>query len=350
MNLEDQIKETLMKHAADVRPDAGSWDGVETKVRRAHYARVAFVSTLTVALIAAAAIVLPRLGSETPKSSFTGTTPSASSEVSPTTTPTPVGIDTSGWRPRVGTQADFQLLLPPDWKGGWFEGYWDFEPKGLPGLPGGGDTFAIEVNLESGDYRNVAPKGAEATRIGERSALAWSPSEGHSSFAVQWTDCPAGADCVSGSERTLLVNMSGSTTALGQKYGAVGKEIVQTVRVYDGSAPAHGTAVGIPDDPYRRTLITFLDARVEGIGAEDLMCCSAPDFYASDGLYGLGRDSVVSFTVHSVSEAASAATSTYEVTLRYENDRSRTESISVVYESGKASSTAVPKIGDAKLS
>ena len=40
MSIEQDLKETFMKHAEDVRPDVQSWPAVEKKVRRAHTQRV----------------------------------------------------------------------------------------------------------------------------------------------------------------------------------------------------------------------------------------------------------------------------------------------------------------------
>ena len=65
MSFEQDLKETFMRHAEDVRPDTESWPAVEKKVRRNHYARTVTASVATVALIAAAAILLPRIGRQT---------------------------------------------------------------------------------------------------------------------------------------------------------------------------------------------------------------------------------------------------------------------------------------------
>jgi hypothetical protein len=353
MNLEDKLKETFMKHAEDVKPDAGSWDGVETKLRRAHYARVVMVSTLTVAAIAAVAIVLPQLRStKTPRSGFTS--PTATQEPSPTASPTPAGIDTTGWSARVGTQSDFSLLIPPDWKGGWFEGYWDFEPNGLPGLPEGGNTFAVEVHVESGNYQSFAQEFAAKDTIGGRKTLWWQKSDTKYSYAIQWTDCSAGRpDCSPDtSERTLLVDVSGSTAALWQKYKATGLKVVDTIAVYDGSTPAHGTlAAGTSMDAYTRAMVRFMDARAEGIGAEEEACCNASE--KMDMFYSVGTLDLSGWKdLGGRTSAASAAAVTFrvEVIAGQGTETSRhVEDITVGYESGRQSDAETPVVIDMQV-
>jgi len=288
MSLEDEVKEAFTRRADDARADGQSWNAVEKKVRRAHRQRFVFTSALSLVIIAAIAIVVLKGPGTNQSRGFSNTSPTPteattpSPSLGPSTTPTAQPHPSSlpeGFKARVGVQSGFAVDIPKDWKGGWFEGYWDFEPAGLPSTAQGGDTFALVITLEPGSYTK-AGGGAGTTEltIGGRKAYTWSTDPLHVVYSVDWPGCPKYVTtCTSSPEgERLIMRLSGSTQRLWDSYEALGRQAALTVHVYDGTAPEHGTvASGITNDEFTKALIRFLDARVEGIGADELMSSEA---------------------------------------------------------------------------
>ena len=67
MSLESRLKESIMKHAEDVKPDARTWPVIEKRIARGRRIAV-IVSTVSVAvLIAAAALITPHLVDRKPE-------------------------------------------------------------------------------------------------------------------------------------------------------------------------------------------------------------------------------------------------------------------------------------------
>src|SRR5437764_637069 len=96
----------------------------------------------------------------------------------------------SGFTRRAGVQAGFANDIPKDWKGGWFEGTWDFEPKGLPSTSEDGSTFALTVRVELGRYQDAFPGVTTTPTVIEgRNALTASPDRRHVFWAVYWNMC-----------------------------------------------------------------------------------------------------------------------------------------------------------------
>jgi hypothetical protein len=293
MSLEDEVKEAFKKHELDARAEGQSWDAVEKKVRRAHKQRLAYSSALSLVIIAAIAIIVVRSPGSNESRGLTGSspsptetaTPSTSPEPSTTAPPEPASNIPSGFVARVGVQSGFAVDIPKDWKGGWFEGTWDFEPKGQPSTAEGGNLFAVTVAVRDGSYEQAATgHHATDTTVNVYRAKTWSSGTNDLWYAVDWTEtCPGYApECSSNFKvRTLVLHLFASTTGLWDQYLPTGKEIVSTVHMYDGTIPVHefgGPMVAT--DALDAVLHRFLDARVEGVGAEDLMSDAAQAAFA----------------------------------------------------------------------
>jgi hypothetical protein len=168
--------------------------------------------------------------------------------------------------------------MPPDWKGGWFEGTWDYEPKNLPSASQGGDTIFVTVTVVPGSYEQNAQQPTKPTVINGNRALEWRPSSLEDAYAIEWLGCPGYQPTCSSnfSTQTLIARMRASNGSLYTTYARVGEQIIRTIDHYDGSTPVHGTvASGIKTDEFTKALVRFLDARVEGIGADELMSRAA---------------------------------------------------------------------------
>jgi hypothetical protein len=273
-----------------------------------------------------------------------GNTPG--SPVWPELTPT-------GFVRRAGVQSGFALDIPKTWKGGWFEGVWDFEPKGLPSTSEDGNTFALTVTVEPGRYQDAFPgRITTPTTVEGRNALTTALDATHISYSVDWQICPGYASKCSAAQSTrrLIIRLLASTAALWDQYQTAGSKAALTVRPYDGSDPAHGTITGATkNNAYARALARFLDARVEGIGADELMCCSAPGSYRSmGGLYDLKGASAISYEAQlddrTVAERASVG---FDVTVHYAGGKTRAEFVTVGYEGGSTATSVAPKIRSA---
>jgi hypothetical protein len=276
MSFEQDLKETFMRHADEVRPDTDSWPVIEKKVLRSNYARAVAGSASLIAVIVAAVLISPHLIDHKSKGfSKPGPLPATSSPaVAPNTA---VSL-------HVGADQSFQIAVPRAWVAGWFEGVYEYRPAGLPSLVQGGDTFAISVRLVSGSFQRSGISGAEdptqPTSINGHSALyaeyVDSGTGGHDAvYQIQWFTCMSAIlECSSNfQDNTLVVIVKGDTDALWSKYWPEAQRAVGSLDVYDGTKPAH--LLPNYQDPKSDNLFAilarFLDARVEGVNAEVFM-------------------------------------------------------------------------------
>jgi hypothetical protein len=303
MSLENEIKEAFKNHDKDARADGQSWNAVEKKVRRAHKQRVALVSTLTVALIAAAAVLVPRLTSDKVATrGFIGQTPSTTA--APANTPSP------GFSPRPRSSAFFMgdlhatyrddvqgwiIAYAEDWKESRFEGVTEFSPPGAPSPERGGPTFWVAVSILDGrpPSKRSAPATA-ATGFDERdggSVITGLPGGGERQvYQYDWTGlCISTIECPQG-PTTLQVVVEGSTAALWDRYHPISDTMLQTLRIAkdSGSTGDVHTRYGIVSssaaigyDELTTTLVRFLDARVEQANAEAFMSSQAKTDFAN---------------------------------------------------------------------
>jgi hypothetical protein len=348
MSLDKDIKDAFQKHEQDARASDTAWSGVETKIRRAHRRRVTFSASAALLVIAAIAVLVPTLAAKDKNSGFTNPTPGPS--LGPSTKPTaeastnappPGPVIPAGWQRRVGVQSAFQLAIPADWKGGWFEGTWDFEPKGLPGGQQDGDTFTVTVTLQPGNYDAASGPGAAGTTVNGHRAVTWHPSATETDYSIEWFHCPGYTEeCSSNFEtQTLVARLHATNDTLWSQYEVTGLNVVHTLFEYDGGTPVHGTtAAAIKDDASTEALIRFLDARVEGIGADELMTSKAATQYAAIGLYQTGVPSVpyVKFEVTAVAPDAGGNAETFTVNIFIDPNEWTTESITLVHASSQS--------------
>jgi len=322
--------------------------------------RNTLISLLAFSLIGASAIFIPRLvgarDNKKPSRNLipTYTKPSASPTAKTSSHPSsPPTVDTAGWVARVAVQDGFFLRMPATWKGGWFEGTWDFEPKGFPSLSEDGNTFAVALTVVSGEYDKIAPKTAKpVTYTAAREALVWTSKPRVETYAIAWNGCPGfvGECGGSTSSRTLLVHISASTQALWNKYIDIGRAVVATVETYNGDHPIHGRApqyegaADFPDDPVTTATVRFLDARVEGIGADEQYCCDATALYTKDGLYELNGNVLETYEFWRVAGIIGADHGRFRVVLHYNGGATRIEMISVAFQKGEAWPRSVPSV------
>src|SRR5438445_3961174 len=154
--------------------------------------RITLLAILALALIAASAIFIPKVvgarSSKKPAPNLTTppTKPVATSPTTPRTSGTPVAV-TSAWPARVSVMDGFWLRVPPDWKGGWFEGTWDFEPKTLPSPAEDGNTFTVTLSVVSGEFDSIAPRGAKKIMLDAAPEVrVWLPGPRRETYSIPW--------------------------------------------------------------------------------------------------------------------------------------------------------------------
>lgn len=335
MSFEQDLKQTFITHENDVRPDAESWRQVEKKVRRAHVKRLVAASSFAIALIAAAAIVIPRLQSNKPKG-FVGPAQTASAP----SEPGPPSGDV-----HVGADQGFRIVIPSGWHAGWWEGVYEYEPAGLPSLARGEDTFAITVHNVPGPYTRPGISGAgdgtASTTINGRRALFGQftdtrAGERRAVYTIEWPACvPQLIECSPPQNNTLVVIARASTSALWEKYLSAAEAAIRSLVPYDGGTPAHGTVAGsVGTNDFSKALVRFMDARLEGIGADGMMTPSGSSDY-KDGLYetGVPPQRYVRYAVTAVT-GRSSDKETFAVDVFIDPNEWRTESIIVARTTG----------------
>jgi hypothetical protein len=214
-----------------------------------------------------------------------------------------------------------------------------------------GATFAVELSVASGEYDKIAPRSSKEIQLDAgRVARVWMASPRHELYAIAWDGCPGYVGECADPARTLIVRVTGSTNVLWNKYLAVGRAVVRTIEMYNGDNPIHGRAPqydGAPDfpnDPVTTALVRFLDARAEGVGADELYCCNATGLYTNDGLYELNSKVLVSYEFWRVAGTIGTTSGRFRVVLQYKGGTSRTEMISVAFQKGEAWPRNVPSV------
>ncbi len=321
MSLERDIKETFAMHAGDVRENPDALAEVTTKVTRAHRRRVTLVGAAGIAMLAAAVIAVPKLVANE-RRGFATTDPTPSST-----------ITTTEFETFRNERDAYQTIVPRSWRAGGFEGSVEFIPPGQVGLTAGDQTFAVEAMLligqrydddEVGDLSfQDTDRFALKSGGGDRKAVRAEKIEGEAAhtlvYRIDWTSevCPHD-ECESA---TLRVVAFGSTAELWSQYRELGESVAHEVTVLQepalpgGVTTLHGTVEdAIPFDVATSALVRFMDARVEGGGAEEYMTAQAKRG-SDEGLYGEGDDGWQSYEVLQ-REGADASSFEYTVRLR----------------------------------
>ena len=334
MSLERDIKETLMKIADDVEPGQSRFGDVENKVRRRHAAMLVGTTAFALAVIVAGAIAIPQLTKEgTPNFAGPGST-----------TPPVTAPDGTTYRNELDS---YQTTIPDDWKVGGFEGAVEFLPPGLPGLAVGEDTFAVEIQHRIGEtYNRGEPSGGAElsgfedgyTVAGREAVRAETPTE--IVYRVDWTGAGCDPEALCDAEiATLRVAVFASNTALWDQYHVEGEAIVDALVTSPGAAVPAGAVItrrgsvdgaAVAYDELTSFLVRFMDARMDGGGAEAYLSENARDQYEGRegefGLYAYG-DPAIPWTTYRVTARADADANSSEFTVRSQTTNQRGDKV-----------------------
>lgn len=296
MSFDNDLKQAFERHSGDVSPTPGAWTGVDRRIRRSHRIRTALATAGGAAAIVAAAIVVPKIVSN----------PSRIENPieSPSPTPAPVTDETAVFR---NERDGYWLQYPKDWRFGEFEAQIAFQPPGVPSIVEGGSTFAVELWVDQGDYDNpdrlgtyeggtadvldttVAGRPAKVRQHDQRDGSKIARSV---TYTVDWTGvyCPPGAPCPVPGPSVLIVHIQAtpSEEPLWDRYSEAGLAMVDSIRLNNASSLPSNTAVAtrrgsvganVEYDDTTAAVVKFMEARIEGGGAEPWLSSNAKQQY-----------------------------------------------------------------------
>jgi hypothetical protein len=233
MKMEDHFKETLSRAVANEPPVQDAWATFEGRVRRGRRARLLASIAAAAAVVAAGAIVTPKL------------LPDKGIHV---TTPPPVPSPTDpyeGWETGRRMEAQFDVRYPKGWSGvdpsqPAFEGVDEIQPSDVEPLEKGLPTFAVTIRFDQSAEPD-RPLPGEPTA--ERRQITWNDGqtayrservgdngEREIVYQIAWVGCAAGEDICREVDGTLVVRVLASTGQLWSIYGETGDLIARSVR------------------------------------------------------------------------------------------------------------------------
>lgn len=285
MKMEEHFKETLNRAVANEPPVLDAWDRFEQRAGRSRRIRLFAAIAAATAVAVASVIVVPKLGSN---------------EVSPpfVTNPPTTGDPYEGWKTFTPEEGVFTLRYPPTWTVVKDEMSYIVQPPGVPrGLASGEPTFAVDIQQRAGELYTSEFSSAEEARWADgRRFVGKAEERGPERSVTYRVEWGAAFGCASDSiptgfkqdPQTLRVAMIGSTPKLWE-HVEVGRLVVDSIRWIPpvgqpGSdlVSRHGViGEDINRDDVTEALEAFLDARVEGTGAERYLSTEAAAQYAA---------------------------------------------------------------------
>ena len=258
MKMEDHFKETLNRAVANEPPVLDAWHRFERRVSRSRRWRMMAGLAGAAAVIVAAVIVVPQLGTS-------GVKPAPFATQPPTGIPTDFGnpFPIDDWNTFKSADG-YEVRYPRWWVVSEFEAVWEFRPYWLKGEAVGEPTFSVTFRVDP-----VPMDDAKANPTWPKDATF---------FELD-------------ANRTLVAVVLKTDPGLTQRYGWIGRRIMLSVLqgTFGGpGAPAPqsikhvGTvADGIDSDARLEALVGFLDARLQGRGrgAEDYLTAEAKQLY-----------------------------------------------------------------------
>lgn len=133
----------------------------------------------------------------------------------------------------------YVLSLPGDWTFGEFEGADEFRPKGLPSLPQGEPTFAVQIRLLTGSGCGTAgcsPLKNDERFGGKSYSVSTSTNGGETRtvYLVEWNatpPCPPGHVCrLVLRVGTLEVSVISGSAELAGRYGSAAEDLLRSIK------------------------------------------------------------------------------------------------------------------------
>lgn len=266
MKMEDHFKETLNKAVENEPPVLDAWDRFERRMGRSRRWRMVVAFAGAAAVIVAAAIVVPQLGTRGVKPAPPITQPPTviQTDGSFATFPTDDWVLFRSGETYGSQNVRYEFRHPRWWKIGEHEAVFEIRPYWLPPSLGSGEaTVSATWRVE---YRSVAELTAE----------------GPNRHYLELSSDPA---------ITLIGDVILTNPELTRRYEWIAREIIRSMHVTtEPAVPAPkpfthlgAVASGIDSDARLEALVSFLDARLQGPGhdAERYLTTVAEEAYRS---------------------------------------------------------------------
>jgi hypothetical protein len=233
MRMEDHFKETLHRAVANEPPVLDAWDRFEHRLGRGRRWRIALAFAGAAAVIAAAVIVVPQLGTNGVRVG------------PPLATPDPY----EGWEAGHDPIGGWTVRMPPTWRLTSFEGVYEVLPPDEIATPAGEPTFAVTIARLEEDLepsaaaddpsvqRGTWPEGRPFLRIelkpDDRSVVGYV-------YRIDWRPpCAFESPGCDIAPSTLVVTvMEVGDNGRFEKYRALGELVARSIRYVDPMPPA----------------------------------------------------------------------------------------------------------------
>ena len=229
MKMEDHFKETLNRAVANEPPVLDAWDRFERRMGRSRRWRMLAGLAGAAAVIVAAVIVVPQLG--------TGGTRIVAPIATPSS-PTPTVDPYAGWQTFGNLEQHYLLKHPNEWRVSIFEAVYEFGPRELPATDARGaqDSFGVVVNVLDASFFDTKLTTKPGAGPSERTSDTEESRDGtvlYIRHRIDWSASRCitlGTTCPEGDELYLLVTIQGEDTAefMGT-FREMGELIVQSI-------------------------------------------------------------------------------------------------------------------------
>lgn len=230
MKMEDHFKETLHRAVANEPPVLDAWDRFEQRLGRARRWRYIAAFAGAAAVIAAAAIVVPQLGTNGVRFQ------------------PPSADPYEGWPADHDPIGGWTIRIPPNWRLTQFEGVYEVLPPGEIATPASEPTFAVTVSRLEEDLEPPAAQGDPTVLRGTWSdgrpylRIELKPDDGSVVgyyYRVDWRPpCAFETPGCDVSPATLVVHVFEiGDNGRFDKYSALGELVARSIRYVDPRPP-----------------------------------------------------------------------------------------------------------------
>ncbi|MEX2554938.1 MAG: hypothetical protein WEB06_04845 [Actinomycetota bacterium] len=232
MKMEEHFKETLNRAVANEPPVLDAWDRFERRVGRSRRRQMVAGLAGAAAVIVAAVIVVPQLG-----------TGGATRITPPIAPPAPY----VGWSEASDPIGQWTVKHPLTWRVTHFEGVYEVLPPGEIGTAAGEPTFAVTIARLEEDLERSAAEGAEGvlrgTWGGGRPYMRIEQQAGDGSvgyfYRIDWRPpCAFETPACDIAPSTLVVHVFASDQARFDKYSADGELVARSITYMVTSGPS----------------------------------------------------------------------------------------------------------------
>jgi hypothetical protein len=232
MRIEDKLGDAMRRAVVDEPLPRDVWESFQRRAERSRRARMVAGVVASLAVIAVAVVAVPRITSGDRRVGVAGS-PSPSASVSSSPQP--------AYKVHTSSEQAWAFQAPPDWRAGTFEGEYEVNLPGLPGMTVGEDTYALAVMLRNERFDASPDAGmrwegplANPELFGDRAYMEYMRVEANGGvyhvYRVDWSGpnvyCAPDTRCATA---TLQVTVLASTKELLGKYATIGQRFLESI-------------------------------------------------------------------------------------------------------------------------